>query len=274
MQLVFEKVGFEYAAGRPALTDLSFTVEPGEFVALIGHTGSGKSTAAQMCNALLLPTSGRVLVDGMDTKAAKGRQITDIRRKVGLVFQYPEQQLFAASVAEDVAFGPQNLGLSKAEVNTRVHEALLRVGLPYEEFAAKSPFALSGGQQRRVAIAGVLAMRPEILVLDEPSAGMDPYAHQQLNELLTLFNAFDTAIVLITHNMEDAAQLATKVIVLEHGQIKHAGTPSEVFLQPGIPAPQATSFSMSLRAKGIPVQPSLTNNQLVANLKELNQVTH
>ncbi len=273
MQLAFHEVGYEYAPGRAALRQVSFTAQPGEFIALIGHTGSGKSTIAQLCNALLTPTSGRVLVDGVDTATAKGRALAEIRRKVGLVFQYPEQQLFAATVEEDVAFGPQNLGLPRAVGDERVLEALETGGLPPEEFAVKSPFTLSGGQQRRAALAGTLAMRPEALVLDEPAAGMDPHAHAQLNQLLARLNAQGTTIILITHNMQDAAQLATKVIALDHGQIATQGTPEQVFLagnEEGF-LPPVAAFSLNLQARGIPVRAALTNEQLVANLKEINQ---
>ncbi len=273
MQLAFHEVGYEYAPGRAALRQVSFTAQPGEFIALIGHTGSGKSTIAQLCNALLTPTSGRVLVDGVDTASATGRALADFRRKGGRGVQYLDQQLFAATVEEDVAFGPQNLGLPRAEVLERVHEALETVGLPPAEFAVKSPFTLSGGQQRRAALAGTLAMRPDVLVLDEPAAGMDPHAHAQLNQLLARLNAQGTTIILITHNMQDAAQLATKVIALDHGQIATQGTPEQVFLtahEEGL-LPLVAAFSLNLQARGIPVRAALTNEQLVANLKEINQ---
>lgn len=212
-----------------ALDDVSFTVGEGSITGIIGHTGSGKSTLIQHMNGLLKPSSGKIFADGTDI-TSKDVSMPEIRRKIGLVFQYPEYQLFEETVAKDIAFGPKNLGMSDAEIDKRVHTAMSLTDLDYEKFAVKSPFELSGGQKRRVAIAGVLAMEPEVLILDEPAAGLDPASHRSMMELVRRLNTeHNTTIVLVSHNMDDVAEYCTDVIVMDDGKIFLSGTPREVF---------------------------------------------
>ncbi len=212
-----------------ALKDINLSISEQEFIGLIGHTGSGKSTLVQLLNGLIEPTSGTVLYNNEDIFSDK-KKLKFIRQKVGLVFQYPEHQLFEESIYEDVAFGPKNLGLKKEEIKSRVKESLELVGLDYKKFKDRSPFNLSGGQQRRVAIAGVLALKPEILILDEPSAGLDPNGRNNLLELLKyLHQDINITIILISHRMEEIAKLATRVIVMDEGRIVLDGSPAEVF---------------------------------------------
>ena len=258
MQLQFEQVTHTYQAGSPfqatAIRDVSLTLGSGELTALIGHTGSGKSTLAQHMNALLAPTSGRVLLDGKDINQ-KGVSKKETRQRIGLVFQYAETQLFEETVAKDVAFGPKNLGLSQAEIDARVKEALHRVGLP-EEIAEKSPFELSGGQMRRAAIAGVIAMRPEMLVLDEPAAGLDPMGREDMLALVRSFHQAGTSIVMISHSMDDVARLAQRIIVMDQGQVALDGPAEEVFQdaerlnQMDLDVPQVCKLSLRLREEG------------------------
>lgn len=258
MQLQFEQVTHTYQAGSPfqstAIRDVSLTLGSGELTALIGHTGSGKSTLAQHMNALLAPTSGRVLLDGKDINQ-KGVSKKETRQRIGLVFQYAETQLFEETVAKDVAFGPKNLGLSQAEIDARVKEALHRVGLP-EEIAEKSPFELSGGQMRRAAIAGVIAMRPEMLVLDEPAAGLDPMGREDMLALVKSFHQAGTSIVMISHSMDDVARLAQRIIVMDQGQVALDGPAEEVFQdadrlnQMDLDVPQVCKLSLRLREEG------------------------
>ena len=210
-----------------ALADIDFTLADGEFLGVAGHTGSGKSTLVQHMNGLVHPTRGRVLFDGQDL--ADKRVAQKCRGKVGLVFQYPEHQLFAATVREDVAFGPRNLGLSTEEVERRVRAALEDVHLDPEEVGGKSPFELSGGQQRRVAFAGVLAMEPRVLVLDEPVAGLDPVAREEFLSLIAELHGAGRAVVMVSHSMDDLARLADRVLVLNEGRLFFLGTPAEVF---------------------------------------------
>lgn len=252
MRLAFEDVSYSYEGGEAkkkrgrrrkdvarqadwgnapdavwALRDVTFTVEPGEFFGVAGHTGSGKSTLIQHMNGLVHPTCGRVLADGRDL-AEKG-VATEVRRQVGLVFQYPENQLFANTVYDDVAFGPRNMGLGAEEVDRRVREGLALVGLSFDELSERSPFDLSGGQQRRVAFAGVLAMEPDVLVFDEPVAGLDPRSRREFLRLLRKLHAQGRTIVMTSHNMDDAAELCDRVVVLDHGERLLEGTPAEVF---------------------------------------------
>ena len=258
MQLQFEQVTHTYQAGSPfqatAIRDVSLTLGSGELTALIGHTGSGKSTLAQHMNALLAPTSGRVLLDGKDINQ-KGVSKKETRQRIGLVFQYAETQLFEETVAKDVAFGPKNLGLSQAEIDARVKEALHRVGLP-EEIAEKSPFELSGGQMRRAAIAGVIAMRPEMLVLDEPAAGLDPMGREDMLALVRSFHQAGTSTVMISHSMDDVARLAQRIIVMDQGQVALDGPAEEVFQdaerlnQMDLDVPQVCKLSLRLREEG------------------------
>ena len=268
MPLAFESVGYSYDSPKErkrgrgdgsgarawALRDVTFTLADGEFIGLAGHTGSGKSTLIQHANGLLHPTVGRVLFDGGDL--ADKRVAQACRSAVGLVFQYPEHQLFAATVREDVAFGPRNLGLSDEEVAERVCEALRLVHLDEEDIGERSPFELSGGQQRRVAFAGVLAMRPRVLVMDEPVAGLDPVARAEFLELIGELHRSGLSIIMASHSMEDLARLADRILVLAEGEIFRIGAPDEVFADVeglrgvGLDAPAAQRFAAELRAAG------------------------
>ncbi|MBQ7656648.1 MAG: energy-coupling factor transporter ATPase [Clostridia bacterium] len=260
MQVTLEQVTHTYQEGSPfqavAIRDVSLTIREGEFLALIGHTGCGKSTLAQHINGLLKPTSGRVLLDGQDIHQ-KGFDKREVRRKVGLVFQYPEHQLFEETVAKDVGFGPKNLGLSDAEIKERVAEALRKVGLDEPGFTEKSPFELSGGQMRRVAMAGVLAMRPQILVLDEPAAGLDPQSREDMLQLISGLHQQGSTVVMISHSMDDVARFATRAVVMEHGTIAMEGTPQEIFRQAerleqmGLDVPSVCKLGMKLREMGL-----------------------
>lgn len=261
MEITLEHVSHTYQPGSPfqaaALCDVSLTIRRGDFLALIGHTGSGKSTLAQHINGLLRPTAGRVLLDGQDIEE-KGFSKKQLRQRVGLVFQYPEHQLFEETVAKDVAFGPRNLGLSAQETADRVREALERVGLPYDEIAEKSPFELSGGQMRRAAMAGVLAMRPEMLVLDEPAAGLDPQSREEMLQMIARLHAQGDGIMMISHSMDDVARYATRAVVMEKGRAVMEGTPAQVFRQAerlaemGLEVPAVCRMGRALRAAGVP----------------------
>ena len=261
MEITLEHVTHTYQPGSPfqaaALCDVSLTIRREDFLALIGHTGSGKSTLAQHINGLLRPTAGRVLLDGQDIEE-KGFSKKQLRQRVGLVFQYPEHQLFEETVAKDVAFGPRNLGLSAQETADRVREALERVGLPYDEIAEKSPFELSGGQMRRAAMAGVLAMRPEMLVLDEPAAGLDPQSREEMLQMIARLHAQGDGIVMISHSMDDVARYATRAVVMEKGRAVMEGTPAQVFRQAerleemGLEVPAVCRMGRALRAAGVP----------------------
>lgn len=282
MSLVFEQVSFSYVplskrqkkAGeqqRYALRNVSFELHEGEFLAIAGHTGSGKSTLVQHLNGLANPTEGRVLWSGQDL--ADKRVATQARGDIGVVFQYPEHQLFAASVAEDVAFGPRNLGLSADEVDARVREALEVVHLDYDELCDRSPFELSGGQQRRVAFAGVLAMRPTTLVLDEPVAGLDPASRNDFLELIgDLHTARNMTVVMVSHNMNDIARLADRVLVMHEGEVAFIGSPEEIFTQHaselreiGLGIPHAQRLANELREQGMPLPEKLYQPETLAD---------
>ena len=263
MSIVIEHLNYVYMQGGPyetrALDDVSLTIHDGEFVGLIGHTGSGKSTLVQHLNGLILPTSGQITVDGMDL-ADKNTDKRAIRRRVGLVFQYPENQLFEETVAKDIAFGPKNLGLDEAEIDRRVRTAMRRVALDYDKLAQRSVFELSGGQMRRVAIAGVLAMEPQTLVLDEPCAGLDPRGREEILGLISdLHRESGATIVMVSHSMDDVAALAERVIVMNHGKVAMDGTPREIFSRGeelraiGLDVPQAVELAQKLREKGFDV---------------------
>ena len=263
MSIVIEHLNYVYMQGGPyetkALDDVSLTIHDGEFVGLIGHTGSGKSTLVQHLNGLILPTSGQITVDGMDL-ADKNTDKRAIRRRVGLVFQYPENQLFEETVAKDIAFGPKNLGLDEAEIDRRVRTAMRGVALDYDKLSQRSVFELSGGQMRRVAIAGVLAMEPQTLVLDEPCAGLDPKGREEILGLISdLHRESGATIVMVSHSMDDVAALAERVIVMNHGKVAMDGAPREVFSRGeelraiGLDVPQAVELAQKLREKGFDV---------------------
>lgn len=255
-----------YGAGTPferrALDSIDLELCEGEFVGLIGHTGSGKSTLIQHLNGLLKPSSGRVLLDGKDIWE-KDSDIRQVRFKVGLVFQYPEYQLFEETVAKDIAFGPRNMGLAEEEIDERVREAAAFVGID-EESLDKSPFELSGGQKRRVAIAGVIAMRPEVLILDEPTAGLDPRGRNEiLGRIQEYHRATNAVVVLVTHSMEEAARYADRIIVLDDNGIHCSGTPAEVFARAGeleeigLDIPMVTKVFRELKKRGVAVDPAV-----------------
>lgn len=263
MQIQVKNLTHIYSEGMPyetaALTDISFEIAKGEFIGIIGHTGSGKSTLIQHLNGLIKPKSGSILVDGVDI-TGKDIKMRDIRRQIGLVFQYPEYQLFEETVHKDVAFGPLNLGLSQEEADERVVEAIGLVGLDYEEIRDRSPFELSGGQKRRVAIAGVIAMKPQILILDEPTAGLDPKAHADILQMVErIHEVQQNSIILVSHNMGDIARLSDKILVLDRGKLVLTGTPAEVFRQAdlieslGLGLPPAAYLMRALRNKGVSV---------------------
>ena len=244
---------------KKALDDVSLVIEDGEFLALIGHTGSGKSTLIQHLNGLLEPSSGKILVDDIDI-TNKETKLTDIRKKIGLVFQYPEYQLFEETIEKDIAFGPNNLGLTQDEVSKRVKKSMEMVGLDYETYKDISPFDLSGGQKRRVAIAGVIAMEPKVLILDEPTAGLDPKGRDDiLEQIRILHQEYKMTIVLVSHSMEDVGKLAERIVVMNKGKIALMGKPSEVFREVevleniGLAVPQVTYLMRALREKGFNV---------------------
>ena len=238
-----------------ALDKVSFTINDGEFIGIIGHTGSGKSTLIQHLNGLLKPTGGTVIVNGMDLMD-KATSMKEVRRTIGLVFQYPEYQLFEETVEKDIAFGPKNLGLDEKKIATRVRDAMRLVDLDYAQFANKSPFELSGGQKRRVAIAGVLAMEPDILILDEPTAGLDPYGRDYILGLVENWHKLGRTILMVSHSMDDVARFADRIFVMNHGKLEMQGTPDEVFAQEerlramGLDVPAVTTLAGELSRRG------------------------
>lgn len=263
MSIKIENLTHIYMPGTPfekrALDDVSLTMEDGEFIALIGHTGSGKSTLIQHINGLLKPTSGKIIVDGIDITLPKVK-LSQIRKKVGLVFQYPEYQLFEETIEKDIAFGPKNLGLSDEEVDRRVRKAMKFVGLNYEEYRNVSPFELSGGQKRRVAIAGVVAMEPKVLILDEPTAGLDPMGREEiLSQISKLKEEYEMTIILVSHSMEDVAKVASKILVMENGKCILNDIPSKIFVQietlerVGLAVPQVTYLVKKLNNLGFDI---------------------
>ena len=274
MSMKLEHVSYVYMPGTPyekeALRDISLEIHKGEFVAVIGHTGSGKSTLVQNLNGLLHPSQGTASLDGIDL-SGKTKEAKQARGRIGMVFQYPEHQLFAETVYEDVAFGPRNLGLAPEEVESRVKDAMKFVGLDFDMFAQRSPFSLSGGQMRRAAIAGVVAMNPDYLILDEPSAGLDPGSRNNLfAEILALYKKRGIAIIMVTHSMEEAAKYAKRLLVISKGQIILDGKPAEIFLkekerllQAGMDIPEVYKLADALRAKGLRLPYEITDAKLL-----------
>ena len=263
MPIVVEKLSHTYMPDSPfqatAIHDVDLTIGDGEFIGLIGHTGSGKSTLIQHLNGLLKPTAGRVLVDGKDL-ADKETDKRAVRQRVGIVFQYPEHQLFEETVALDVAFGPKNLGLSREEIDARVRDAMQSVSLDYETYKDRSVFELSGGQMRRVAIAGVLAMNPGTLILDEPCAGLDPRGRDEILGLIrTLHQERGVTVVMVSHSMDDVASLVTRVIVMNKGMVAMDGAPRDIVLRGeelramGLDVPEAVKLKEKLIARGFDV---------------------
>ena len=269
-----ENLTHTYSAGTPfersAVDGMNIEVMPGEFLGIIGHTGSGKSTLIQHLNGLLKPTSGRVLLDGQDIWE-KPKEIRKVRFQVGLVFQYPEYQLFEETVYKDIAFGPGNMGLDKEEIDRRVRQAAALVGLD-EELLDKSPFELSGGQKRRVAIAGVIAMEPRVLILDEPTAGLDPVGREKiLSQIRAYHEEKGTTVILVSHSMEEIAQNVDRIVVLKGGSTYMDGTPRQVFARAeeleavGLDVPQVTRVAMALRRRGMEIDTAVYT---VEELKE------
>ncbi|OFI06861.1 energy-coupling factor transporter ATP-binding protein EcfA2 [Clostridium acetireducens DSM 10703] len=260
MPIEIKNLNHVYMKGTPfekkAIDNVSLSIEDGEFIALIGHTGSGKSTLIQHINGLLKSTSGKIYIDGLDI-TNKDVKLNAIRKKVGLVFQYPEYQLFEETIERDIAFGPKNLGLSEEEIAIRVKRAMNMVGLEYETYKDKSPFELSGGQKRRVAIAGVIAMEPKVLILDEPTAGLDPKGRDDiLSQIKLLHKEYNLTIILVSHSMEDVAKLADRILVMHEGKCILDGTPKEVFKKTdilekvGLAVPQVTYLAKELKKHG------------------------
>lgn len=268
-----------YSPGLPfekkAVDDISLKIEENEFIGLIGHTGSGKSTFIQHLNGLLKPSSGEIIIDG--TRVDKsGSNLTDLRKKVGLVFQYPEYQLFEETIERDIAFGPRNLDISEEEVHERVKASMESVGLDYETYKDKSPFELSGGLKRRVAIAGVLAMEPKVLILDEPTAGLDPRGRDEiLSEIKNIHENRKMTVILVSHSMEDVAKIAERIIVFDKGKVFLDGEPREIFrnedklLGVGLGIPQITSLMRTLKKKGLDInEDAITVEEAKESLKK------
>ena len=274
MSIKLDHISYTYMPGTPyekeAVKDVSLEIHKGEFVAVIGHTGSGKSTLVQNLNGLLHPTQGTASLDGIDL-SGKTQEAKQARGRIGMVFQYPEHQLFAETVYEDVAFGPRNLSLAQDEVEARVREAMKFVGLDFDTYASRSPFSLSGGQMRRAAIAGVVAMNPDYLILDEPSAGLDPGSRNNLfAEIMALYKKRGIAIIMVTHSMEEAAKYAKRMLVIRKGKIILDGKPAEIFLKEkecllnaGMDIPEVYKLADALRAKGMRLPYEITDAKLL-----------
>ncbi|SCI48762.1 Energy-coupling factor transporter ATP-binding protein EcfA2 [uncultured Clostridium sp.] len=265
MSIIVKNLTYVYNEDMPfaskALDNISFEIEDKDFVGIIGHTGSGKSTLIQHLNGILKPSYGEIYINDFNI-TDPDLNLTEIRKRVGVVFQYPEYQLFEETVEKDIAFGPSNLGLDSEEINNRVKLSMQSVGLNYEEYKDKSPFELSGGQKRRVAIAGVIAMNPEVLILDEPTAGLDPGGRDEIFELIrTLHKDHNMTIILSSHSMDDMAKLAKTIIVMNGGEIEFMGTPREVFnshanrlKEIGLDIPQTIELAIKLREKGFDIR--------------------
>ena len=280
MSIKLENVSYTYMKNTPyertALKEVTLTIEKGEYIAVIGHTGSGKSTLMQHFNGLLKPDLGKVFVDDVDING-KAAAAKTAKNRVGMVFQYPEHQIFAETVYEDVAFGPRNKGLAEEEVEVQVKAALKFVGLDYDSFASRSPFQLSGGQMRRVAIAGVVAMEPDYLILDEPSAGLDPCSRDSIfREIKELYQTRKMAVILVTHSMEEAAQYARRLLVMSKGRIVIDGSSAEVFQNQremlssvGVDVPQTIKLADTLREHGLQIGKDILRiDELVNQIKK------
>ena len=280
MSIKLSNIYHTYSKGTPferlALNNVSLEIAKGEIVAIIGHTGSGKSTLVQHLNGLLKPDQGQATIDDIDI-TAKGAQAKAARQQVGMVFQYPEHQLFAETVFEDIAFGPRNKGVEEEAVAKQVREAMEFVGLDYDTFAQRSPFQLSGGQMRRVAIAGVVAMNPDYLVLDEPSAGLDPRSRNAVfKEIMSLHKSRGIAIVLVTHSMEEAVKYAERLLVINAGKVLFDGTPAEIFkehaaelVEVGVDVPQVYKLADLLRQNGVALPENIKDDvSLVKAIKK------
>ncbi|WP_293555110.1 energy-coupling factor transporter ATPase [Phascolarctobacterium sp.] len=280
MSIKLSNIYHTYSKGTPferlALNNVSLEIAKGEIVAIIGHTGSGKSTLVQHLNGLLKPNQGQATIDDIDI-TAKGAQAKAARQQVGMVFQYPEHQLFAETVFEDIAFGPRNKGVEEEAVAKQVREAMEFVGLYYDTFAQRSPFQLSGGQMRRVAIAGVVAMNPDYLVLDEPSAGLDPRSRNAVfKEIMSLHKSRGIAIVLVTHSMEEAVKYADRLLVINAGKVLFDGTPAEIFkehaaelVEVGVDVPQVYKLADLLRQSGVALPENIKDDvSLVKAIKK------
>ena len=280
MSIKLSNIYHTYSKGTPferlALNNVSLEIAKGEIVAIIGHTGSGKSTLVQHLNGLLKPDQGQATIDDIDI-TAKGAQAKAARQQVGMVFQYPEHQLFAETVFEDIAFGPRNKGVEEEAVAKQVREAMEFVGLDYDTFAQRSPFQLSGGQMRRVAIAGVVAMNPDYLVLDEPSAGLDPRCRNAVfKEIMSLHKSRGIAIVLVTHSMEEAVKYADRLLVINAGKVLFDGTPAEIFkehaaelVEVGVDVPQVYKLADLLRQNGVALPENIKDDvSLVKAIKK------
>lgn len=266
MAIEISGLNYVYMQGSPfekhALKDVSLSIADGEFIGIIGHTGSGKSTLIQHLNGLIAPTSGTIKVDDM-VITEKGADMKKLRQKVGLVFQYPEHQLFEETVYKDISYGPKNMGLPQDEIDERVREAMNHVGLS-EKYLNRSPFELSGGQKRRVAIAGVLAMRPDVLILDEPAAGLDPAGREEiLTQIRALYLERKMTVLFVSHSMEDVARAANRIIVMNQGSVALDGKPADIFAQAealrnmGLDVPQITRLADELRRRGLPISSSI-----------------
>jgi energy-coupling factor transporter ATPase len=287
-QILIEDLNFVYNQGLPterkALDGINLKIKKGDFFGLIGPTGSGKTTLAQHLNALLFPTSGKVILDGVDLSTGSRRKnkavdLKKIRQKVGLVFQFPELQLFEDTVYDDIAFGPKNLGMTEEEIKESVRSSMFKVGLDYDEFASRSPFSLSGGEQRKVAIAGILALNPEVLVLDEPTCGLDPKSTKEIKKLLKDLNSGGVTIILISHNMDLVAELAEKIILLDQGKVilyckkEDFFKDSEKIKSIGLDLPKVVEFVWKLREKGIEIEKEVfTEEELMTSFAELFRV--
>lgn len=283
MPITLENVSYIYQPNSPyqaeALHDLNLVIKEGEFIGLIGHTGSGKSTLAQHLNGLLKPTSGKVFVDDWEV-SAKNVALKKVREKVGLVFQYPEHQLFEDTVYKEIAFGPRNLGLSQEDIDQRVKKALAMVHLEFARYAEASPFDLSGGEKRRVALASVLAMEPAYLILDEPTAGLDPKGRRQIMEQVRELHDAGMTVILISHSMDDVARLTKRLIVLHQGRIVLDGDTRQIFMQYaeklqeyGLDIPTVTKLILRLRSKGWPLRQDVltvdeANEEILKVLRE------